>query len=189
MTCPKCNHGNDADARFCENCGAQLLPAKTKHFIKAVQALALAVVWMIPYATAEAQQDVARTTETPVATSGGGGYGGLIILFIVCMIVGTVVTKTLTKKKKNKTTSPMTCPMCNYVNDADARFCENCGAQLKRNMKPFVKVLLALALLVVGGMVPFMPPLGLAILFFIACMAACIIITKKLTEKKKNKNT
>ena len=56
-------------------------------------------------------------------------------------------------------------------------------------MKPFVKVLLALALLVVGGMVPFMPPLGLAILFFIACMAACIIITKKLTEKKKNKNT
>ena len=128
MTCPKCNHENDADARFCENCGTQLLPAKTKHFIKAVQALALPIVWMIPYATAEAQ-----TTETSAATGSEGGYGGIIILFIVCMIVACiVVTKTLTKKKKNKTTSPMTCPMCNYVNDADARFCENCGAQLKR---------------------------------------------------------
>ena len=55
MTCPKCNHENDADARFCENCGAQLLPAndkkKTKPFVKVLLALALAVVWMIPFAT------------------------------------------------------------------------------------------------------------------------------------------
>ena len=55
MTCPKCNHENDADARFCENCGAQLLPAndkkKTKPFVKVLLALALPIVWMIPFAT------------------------------------------------------------------------------------------------------------------------------------------
>ena len=57
MTCPKCNHGNDADARFCENCGAQLLPAndkkKTKPFVKVLLALALPIVWIVPFATAE----------------------------------------------------------------------------------------------------------------------------------------
>ena len=57
MTCPKCNHENDADARFCENCGAQLLPAndkkKTKPFVKVLLALALAVVWIVPFMTAE----------------------------------------------------------------------------------------------------------------------------------------
>ena len=55
MICPKCNHENDADARFCENCGAQLLPAndkkKTKPFVKVLLALALAVVWIVPFAT------------------------------------------------------------------------------------------------------------------------------------------
>ena len=57
MTCPKCNHENDADARFCENCGAQLLPAndkkKTKPFVKVLLALALAVVWIVPFATGD----------------------------------------------------------------------------------------------------------------------------------------
>ncbi len=57
MICPKCNHENDADARFCENCGAQLLPAndkkKTKPFVKVLLALVLPIVWIVPFATAE----------------------------------------------------------------------------------------------------------------------------------------
>ncbi len=55
MTCPKCNHENDADARFCENCGTQLLPAndkkKTKPFVKVLLALALPIIWIVPFAT------------------------------------------------------------------------------------------------------------------------------------------
>lgn len=56
MTCPKCNHENDADARFCENCGAQLLPAndkkKTKPFVKELLALVLPIVWIVPFMSA-----------------------------------------------------------------------------------------------------------------------------------------
>ena len=91
----------------------------------------------------------------------------------------------------------MTCPKCNHENDADARFCENCGAQLKKKMKPFVKVLLALALPIVW-IVPFMTAeilyiyayLGRAASCFITVLVIaiaiylCLAIIKKLTAKK-----
>ena len=101
MTCPKCNHENDADARFCENCGAQLLPAndkkKTKPFVKVLLALALPIVWIVPFVPAYISAtgtDLGRTASCFITV--------LVIAIAIYLCLAIIKKITAQKQAKGK---------------------------------------------------------------------------------------
>lgn len=100
MKCPNCNFKNDADAKFCENCGNALQAEKP------------------------ATQEV-KTAKRPCSKCGTVNRAGVRF----CENCGNPLQAGISSVRKSAA-STQKCSNCGKVNRSGIQFCENCGMSL-----------------------------------------------------------
>ena len=61
------------------------------------------------------------------------GFLWFITAIVISPLISVLLLLILGKPEKSGGRPDLRCPECNYINDADAQYCANCGAQFQHS--------------------------------------------------------